>query len=73
MSVAKKNLGMDELLVELQFLYLLVQRGGTWCILEDEERKFSIQFPSDSFCLIGDFSGYVGVTRSFDFPSCLYG
>ena len=34
----------------------------TWCVLEDEKRKFSIQFPSDLFCLMGDFNGYVGVT-----------
>ena len=35
----------------------------TWCILEDEKRKFSIQFPSDLFCFMGDFNGYVGVTQ----------
>jgi len=34
----------------------------TWCILEKEKRKFSIQFPSDLFCLMGDFNGYFGVT-----------
>ena len=33
----------------------------TWCILEDEKRKFSIQFPSDLFRLMGDLNGYFGV------------
>ena len=40
----------------------LYNEEDTSRILEDEKRKFFIQFPSDSFCLMEDINAYVGVT-----------
>ena len=37
----------------------------TWRILEDEKRKFSIQFPSDLFGLMGTLMVMLGLLQKF--------